>query len=121
MQRGKKKNDKNLLKEGAKSVIQTLIGLFLGRNFGNLTKGIQNTIIEGVNEKYLDFLRDGEYNKYKDSLGYPLAPKKKDYEDAKIGDFIYTFSGPYGKALELGDKTVKVAEDILEPSKKSRC
>jgi|11BtaG_2_1085332.scaffolds.fasta_scaffold00860_2 hypothetical protein len=111
--------DKNLLKEGAKSVIQTLIGLFLGRNFGNLTKGIQNTIIEGVNEKYLDFLRDGEYSKYKDSLGYPLAPKKKDYEDAKIADFIYTFSGPYGKALELGDKTVKVAEDILDPSKKA--
>jgi hypothetical protein len=116
---GEEEEDKNLLKEGAKSVIQTLIGLFLGRNFGNLTKGIQNTIIEGVNEKYLDFLRDGEYNKYKDSLGYPLAPKKKDYEDAKIGDFIYTFSGPYGKALELGDKTVKVAEDILEPSKKA--
>lgn len=116
---GEEEEDKNLLKEGAKSVIQTLIGLFLGRNFGNLTKGIQNTIIEGVNEKYLDFLRDGEYNKYKDSLGYPLAPKKKDYEDAKIGDFIYTFSGPYGKALELGDKTVKVAEDILEPSQKA--
>jgi len=116
---GEEEEDKNLLKEGGKSVIQTLIGLFLGRNFGNLTKGIQNTIIEGVNEKYLDFLRDGEYDKYKDSLGYPLAPKKKDYEDAKIGDYIYTFSGPYGKALELGDKALKVKDDILEPSKKA--
>ena len=116
---GEEEEDKNLLKEGAKSVIQTLIGLFLGRNFGNLMKGIQNTIIEGVNEKYLDFLRDGEYDKYKDSLGYPLAPKKKDYEDAKIADYIYTFSGPYGKALELGDKALKVKDDILEPSKKA--
>jgi hypothetical protein len=112
--------EKSVLKKGGQAVVQTGVGLLVGRNFGNLTKQIQNSlVIEPINEKYLDFLRDGEYDKFKDKLGYTLEPRVREYEDAKVADYIYTFSGPYNKLLTFGDKALKVKDDILEPSKKA--
>ncbi len=117
---GEDEEEKSILKKGGQAIVQTGVGLLVGRNFGNLTKQIQNSlVIEPINEKYLGFLRDGEYDKYKDKLGYTLSPKVKEYEDAKVSDYLYTFSGPYSKLLTFGDKALKITDDILEPSKKA--
>lgn len=112
--------EKSVLKKGGQAIVQTGVGLLVGRNFGNLTKQIQNSlVIEPINEKYLGFLRDGKYDKFKDKLGYTLEPRVREYEDAKVADYIYTFSGPYNKLLTFADKALKVKDDILEPSKKA--
>ena len=117
---GEDEEEKSILKKGGQAIVQTGVGLLVGRNFGNLTKQIQNSlVIEPINEKYLGFLRDGDYDKYKDKLGYTLSPKVKEYEDAKVSDYLYTFSGPYSKLLTFGDKALKITDDILEPSKKA--
>ena len=34
--------------------------------------------IEEFNKEFLDFLRDGEYDVYKDGLSYQVVPKSKD-------------------------------------------
>jgi len=117
---GEDEEEKSILKKGGQAIVQTGVGLLVGRNFGNLTKQIQNSlVIEPINEKYLGFLRDGDYDKYKDKLGYTLEPRVKEYEDAKVSDYLYTFSGPYSKLLTFGDKALKIKDDILEPSEKA--
>ena len=109
-------DDKGLGKKFMSSVVQTGIALLVGRNFGNAFKAIQNLIIEDVNEKYLDVLRDGEYNKYEDSLGYTISPKKKPYEDTKLEQFVIPLSGPFGKFLNSFNAAIKVGNDFLKPS-----
>jgi hypothetical protein len=94
-----------------RSFVQTGLSLFVGRNFGNMTKGVQNLIIEDINEKYLDILRDGEYDKYKNSLAYTISPSKKPYETTQLQDYITPFAGPFGKLINSANAAIRVFEE----------
>jgi hypothetical protein len=97
------------------ALASTFTSLLLGRDFGNLTKGFINYGVEKMNEKYLDFLREGDYDPYKDALQYSVVTpddKKKD-----ISDFVLKMGGSFGPVLNTADLVLKKS---FEPKKKER-
>jgi len=97
------------------ALASTFTSLLLGRDFGNLTKGFINYGVEKMNEKYLDFLREGDYDPYKDALQYSVITpddKKKD-----ISDFVLKMGGSFGPVLNTADLVLKKS---FEPKKKER-
>jgi hypothetical protein len=119
-------DDKSLLQKFGQSLTSAVTGLMLGRDFGNATKSIINYGIELGNQEFLDFLREGEYDPYKDAIAFtpiPVEPIKKDGEEKKGGppskkglyDFIIGMTGPYAPTLKTADLIIKKAFE--EPKK----
>ena len=49
------------------ALFSAFTSLTLGRDFGNATKAIVNYGVEEFNESQLEFLRDGEYDEFRDA------------------------------------------------------
>jgi hypothetical protein len=94
--------------QGAASALSSLA---VGRSFGNTTRTLVNYGIEKVNEKYFDFLRDGEYDPYTDKLVY--SPIQDD-KIKGLDDVVIALSGPLSPTL----KTAKVALRAFGEKKK---
>ena len=62
--------EKSFFQKLGQAFASAFSSLLIGRDFGNATKNILNYWIEEANEKYLDFLREGEYDPYKDGIAY---------------------------------------------------
>jgi len=119
--------EKSLQKKAGQAMAQGFNALLLGRNFGNFTKGIINYGVEWMNEKYLDFLREGEYDPYKDRLAYSYIPSEdKKGEKPSILDFFKNMMGPYTpifnatelayqKMKETQKRAAKEAEEAARP------
>jgi hypothetical protein len=78
-----------------------------GGVMGQLGRIPVNYGIEAINERYLDFLRDGEYDPYDDYLQFNNVPDFKRGTD--FADFIFPLMGagaPMGRTVELGIKTI---------------
>ena len=108
--------DKDLDKQFGQALGQTFTSLLIGRDFGNAMKAILNIGIEKFNESHLEFLRDGEYDPYKDSLQYSVLPKKQQGESASLGDLLLRFGGSFGPALSTADLVVR---KMSEPTRKT--
>jgi hypothetical protein len=91
------------------ALASTFSSMLLGRDFGNVTKSLINYGVEQVNEKYLDFLRDGDYDPYKDALQYSTIPADKKGVQTGIYDFFKNMTGSYGPAIKTGDLILKKA------------
>jgi hypothetical protein len=91
----------------------TFTSLLLGRDFGNLTKGFINFGVEKMNEEYLDFLRDGEYDPYKDSIQYSVITPDDKQKD--ISNFILKMGGSFGPVISTANLAIKKS---FEPEKK---
>lgn len=105
--------EKSVDKMVGQALASTFSSLLLGRDFGNLTKGIINIGVEKMNEEYLDFLRDGEYDPYKDQIQYnAITPDDKQKD---ISNFILKMGGPFGPVLSTANLTLK---KYSEPDKK---
>ena len=63
---------KPLEKQVGQAIMSAVSSLLLGRDFGNATKSVVNLFIEEGNERYLQVLREGDYDKYRDALQYTL-------------------------------------------------
>jgi hypothetical protein len=73
--------------------------------------------VEKVNENYLDFLRDGEYDPYEDAIQYTFIPPEKKGKSLEAFDVIANISGPYSPAVKsLNFVTKKLTE---EPKKEA--
>ena len=94
----------------------TFTSLLLGRDFGNATKSIINIGVEEFNEAQLDFLRDGEYDAFKDALQYTPLPKTASGRGNDIGDLIKRVGAAYGPALGAGSLLIK---KLTEDKKKT--
>lgn len=109
-------DDKSLEKQFGQALGQTFTSLLIGRDFGNAVKAILNIGVEKFNESHLEFLRDGEYDPYKDSLQYSVLPKKQQGKSATLGDLLLRFGGSFGPALSTADLIVRKA---TEPKRKT--
>ena len=116
---------KSIEKQLGQALASTFTSMLLGRDFGNATKTLMNYGVEAVNEKYLDFLRDGEYDPYKDQIQYQNFGN--DEKKKGISDFILKMGGSFGPALNTADLIVrkysepeKKKEDAIERSEKEK-
>ena len=91
------------------ALASTFSSMLLGRDFGNATKTLINYGVEMVNENYLDFLREGKYDPYKDALQYSVIPAEKKGTQTGIYDFFKNMTGAYGPAIKTADLVLKKA------------
>lgn len=99
------------------ALASTFSSMLLGRDFGNVTKTAINYGVEQVNENYLDFLREGDYDPYKDALQYSVIPAEKKGTQTGVYDFFKNMTGSYGPAIKTADLVLKKA---FEDDKKQR-
>jgi hypothetical protein len=95
-------DDEDIRYGAARAGVQTLVNLSQ-RNFGNATRSLLNWGVEYANENYLDALREGDYNQYKNSIVYNVKP----YRD----NWIVPFAGPFSPVI----KTATLASDAYFP------
>jgi hypothetical protein len=89
--------------------------MFIGRDFGNAIKVPANIGIEKINEKYLDFLRDGKYDPYKDAIQYTVTPTGENAKPTDFGNLIANLSGSFGPAIKTANLII---DKMTEPEKK---
>jgi len=106
---------KSFEKRLGQSFASAFTSLLFGRDFGNATKSIINYGIEEFNEEYLQFLRDGDYDPYKDAIQYNIVPKAKQGRGSSITDFLMKMGAAYGPILGTADLLTK---KLTEPNRK---
>ena len=105
-------DEKSLMQKIGQSLVGTFSSLLVGRDFGNATKLMVNYGLEGMNEKYLDFLREGEYDPYKDAIAFSLIPRDEKKND-DIADLIISMTGSLSPALKTANLIYKNKKRIL--------
>ena len=90
--------------------------LLFGRDFGNATKSIINLGVEEFNESQLEFLRDGDYDPYKDALQYTIIPKSESGKGTDLGTFLKRIGAAYGPILGTADLLLQA---LTEDKKKT--
>jgi len=109
------------------AMLSAFTSLALGRDFGNATKSIINLGIEDLNERYGQFLRDGEYDKYRDAIQYTIIPEGKSGRPAQFADIapnLFAAYSPMIKTLEFGINKIfesdRVQPDAIERQQDER-
>lgn len=107
--------DKAIEKTTGQALASTFTSLILGRDFGNAPKTLINYGVERMNEEYLQALREGDYDPYKDSLQYTALPIAQKGKQVSIDDLITRMSGSFGPAANTANLVLK---KMYEPEKK---
>ena len=123
-------DEKTLLQKIGQAMASSATSMLIGRDFGNATKGLLNEGVEYMNENYLDFLRKGDYDPYKDAIQYTVMPPERKGKPAAFADMLMNMMGPFGpsvKTLELAyrkatepEKKEKAAQQRVEKEKQIR-
>ena len=100
-------DEKTFMQKLGQSLASTASSLMLGRDFGNFAKGMINYGVEEMNEEFLTDLREGEYDPYKDAIGYSFVPKPRPGHQVGLQDFAEQMSGPFGPSFKTGALIVK--------------
>jgi hypothetical protein len=108
-------DEKSFMQKFGQALASTGTGLILGRDFGNLTKGLINYGVEEMNDEFLTDLRDGEYDPYKDAISFSFIPRAKEGQQTNLTDFITNMGGSFGPALKTSDL---IARKLFEAPKK---
>ena len=108
-------DEKSFMQKLGQQLTSAFTSLLFGRDFGNATKAMINIGLEDVNEKYLDFLREGEYDPYKDAIQYSIVPPEKQGKQRDLWDMIQNMGGAFGPSLKTADF---IARKIFESEKK---
>jgi hypothetical protein len=104
-------DDTTLIQKIGKSFASATTSMILGRDFGNATKLIVNYGIEKINEEYLDFLREGDYDPYKDAIQYSLIPQGKKAQQTEFSDLLMKIGGAFGPALNTTELLIRKATE----------
>lgn len=117
-----KKEDNTWYQTLGQAIASTATSAFIGRDFGNAVRLFLNSAIEYGNEKYLDFLRTGPYDRFKDSIQFSAIPEKKGNLPLGLVDFALPLSGPLQPALKTTDFVIKTwtADEKKEAAAKER-
>ena len=91
---------KTLAQEVGQGLASTFTTMMFGRNFGNVARAPINMGVEYLNQNYLDFLRNGEYDPYTDQLQYTIAPKEGSKDP--FMDIALNTVGPISPFLKTG-------------------
>jgi hypothetical protein len=110
-------DDKTFLQKVGQSIVSTVTGLIFGRDFGNATRTVVNFGLEKMNEKYLDALREGEYDPYQDAIQYSIIPNDSKKTNTDLGDVVTNVVGSTGPALKTANLIIKKATE--EPKKEA--
>lgn len=110
----KEEEMKSFDKALGQSFASAFTSLMFGRDFGNATKSILNAGIEELNKEHLDFLREGDYDPYKDAIQYTVTPQSKQGGGSGLADLLMKMGAAYGPILKTTDLIVK---KITEPDK----
>jgi hypothetical protein len=102
--------EKSFMQKLGQAFASAFSSLLIGRDFGNAVKTVLNYGIEEANEKYLDFLREGEYDPYKDGIAYTLIPRD-DSKQTDLGKLLMNMGGAYTPALNTAAFIVKKATE----------
>jgi hypothetical protein len=110
------------------SLSSTFASLLLGRDFGNISKTFVNYGFEEfVTREYLEGLRTGEYDPYKDNILFNSLQRDEKTGEMEIWENIPNFMGSYGpiaKTAALGIKVItandKKEADAIERQEKER-
>jgi len=106
---------KSLGKSIGQALTSTFTSMLFNRDFGNASKAIINKGLEKINENYLQVLREGDYDPYKDAIQYTAVPIEKKGKQTGLYDYIESISGAYGPAV----KTINlIIETYSEDDKK---
>jgi hypothetical protein len=95
--------EKSFMQKLGQAFTSAFTSLTLGRDFGNATKMMVNYGLERVNENYLDFLREGDYDPYKDAIQYSIVPAEQKGRQRDLSDFLLNMGGAFGPALKTAD------------------
>ena len=98
---------KSLDKSIGQALTSTFTSMLLNRDFGNATKTIINKGIEQFNEEYLQALREGKYDPYKDAIQYSAVPIEKEGKKTGLYDYIENAAGSFGPAIKTTNLIVK--------------
>ena len=110
--REEEEDDKSFFQKVGQALTSSMTSLILGRDFGNATKSMISYGVEQINKEYLDFLREGEYDPYKDAIQYQTIPMTKEGRDFDVMDLILNLSGSYSPAAKTLEFAVrKFTED----------
>jgi hypothetical protein len=108
-------DEKTFLQKIGQAMASSATSMLLGRDFGNAIKGVINQGVEYMNENYLDFLRKGDYDPYKDAIQYTVMPSERKGKPAAFADMLMNMMGPFGPSV----KTLELAyKKATEPAKK---
>jgi hypothetical protein len=111
-------DEKSFAQRLAQGTTSAVTSLLLGRDFGNIVKAPIAYGVERVNQDYLDFLRNGEYDSFKDQIMFSQIPVGDESgSQTNVGDFLITMLGPSAPAmrsLDFARKTLR-DEDKKEP------
>lgn len=102
-----KKEDNTWYQSVGQAIASTATSAFIGRDFGNAARIFLNSAIEYGNEKYLDFLRTGPYDRFKDSIQFSAIPQQKGNLPLGLVDFALPLSGPLQPSLKTLDFIAK--------------
>jgi hypothetical protein len=106
--------DKALGQVVTQSLASTFSSLMLGRDFGNISKtAINYAFEEYVTKEYLEGLRTGEYDPYKDAVLFNSLQPNERTGEIELWENIPNFMGSYGpmaKTAALGIKVITANE-----------
>ena len=88
-------DEKSFAQRIAQGTTSAATSLLLGRDFGNIVKAPIAYGVERVNQEYLDFLRNGEYDSFKDQIMFTQIPVGgESSKGVSIEDFAINMLGP---------------------------
>ena len=97
-----------------RSGLGSLISLVLGRNMGNIGRIPISLVVEGINEKYLEGLRNGkDYNTYKHSLMYQAVTPDQLSTYKLPSTILYRFSGAFSPIIKSSIKAAGGVEGVF--------
>jgi len=94
-----------------KALAQTFNTYLFGRNAGNVTRSLINIPVEELNKKFGQPLRTGEYDPYKDAIGFVIKSGKAPYEKAGVQDYLIKMAGAYQPFINTVNLIGKQAQD----------
>ena len=104
---GEEEDEKSLDKKLGQAMASTFSSMLLGRDFGNAFKSIVNLGVENFNIEFLDMLREGEYDQYKDGLAYQIIPPNKDGRGTNLGEMLTKMTASLGPAAKTLDFMIR--------------
>tara|TARA_R110002167_G_scaffold366017_1_gene592637 strand:+ start:3587 stop:10288 length:6702 start_codon:yes stop_codon:yes gene_type:complete len=104
-------DDKGLDKKLGQAMASSFSSMLLGRDFGNAFKGIINYWVEQFNKEYLESLREGEYDVFRDGIQYQIVPRNIDGKGTGLGDWGVQMAASLGPAVKTIDFMMKKASE----------
>jgi hypothetical protein len=104
---------KTLAQEVGQGLASTFTTMMFGRNFGNVVRAPINIGIEYMNENYLDFLRNGEYDAFTDNIQYTILPMENSKNPAT--DIALNTLGPISPFVKTANFTWKYLAKEKKP------